>query len=92
MLNCHRDPLVNPLVPVGKSYPLLLDEQDKLEVENTLQSMVDKLGIRFGSVNVELVVDKMGKVWPIDVGPRAGGKIIMIFAKRKEWTCLRSKK
>ena len=31
--------------------------------------MVDKLGIRFGSVNVELVVDKMGKVWPIDVYP-----------------------
>ena len=76
LLNCHRDPLVNPLVPVGKSYPLLLDEQDKLEVENTLQSMVDKLGIRFGSVNVELVVDKMGKVWPIDVGPRAGGNMI----------------
>ena len=38
--------------------------------------MVDKLGIRFGSVNVELVVDKMGKVWPIDVGPRAGGNMI----------------
>ena len=76
LLNCHRDSTVNPLVPVGKSYPLLLDEQDKLEVENTLQSMVDKLGIRFGSVNVELVVDKMGKVWPIDVGPRAGGNMI----------------
>ena len=76
LLNCHRDSSVNPLVPVGKSYPLLLDEQDKLEVENTLQSMVDKLGIRFGSVNVELVVDKMGKVWPIDVGPRAGGNMI----------------
>lgn len=56
LLNCHRDSSVNPLVPVGKSYPLLLDEQDKLEVENTLQSMVDKLGIRFGSVNVELVM------------------------------------
>ena len=41
LLNCHRDSSVNPLVPVGKSYPLLLDEQDKLEVENTLQSMVD---------------------------------------------------
>ena len=38
--------------------------------------MVDKLGIRFGSVNVELVVDKIGKVWPIDVGPRAGGNMI----------------
>lgn len=76
LLNCHRDSQVNPLVPVGKSYPLLLDEIDKLEVEKTLQNMIDKLKIRFGSVNVEVVVDKAGKVWPIDVGPRAGGNMI----------------
>lgn len=36
----------------------------------------NKLGIRFGSVNVELVVDKNNKVWPIDIGPRAGGNMI----------------
>ena len=38
--------------------------------------MINRLGICFGSVNVELVVDKFGKVWPIDVGPRAGGNMI----------------
>lgn len=76
LLNCHRDTHVNPLVPVGKSYPLLLEEKDKLEVEKTLQNMINRLGICFGSVNVELVVDKFGKVWPIDVGPRAGGNMI----------------
>lgn len=76
LLNCHRDNEVNPLVPVGKSYPLLLEEKDERTVQSTLQLMVDKLGIRFGSVNVELVVDKNNKVWPIDVGPRAGGNMI----------------
>ena len=76
LLNCHRDSSVNPLVPVGKSYPLLLEEANKKAVQDTLQSMVDKLGIRFGSVNVELVVDKNNKVWPIDIGPRAGGNMI----------------
>ncbi len=76
LLNCHRDNNVNPLVPVGKSYPLLLDDVDEKVVQDTLQSMVDKLGIRFGSVNVELVVDKNNKVWPIDIGPRAGGNMI----------------
>lgn len=76
LLNCHRDSHVNSLVPVGKSFPLLLDQQDKIQVENTLQNMINKLGIRFGSVNVELVVDNDGKVWPIDVGPRAGGNMI----------------
>lgn len=76
LLNCHRDTRVNPLVPVGKSYPLILKEADVQLVQQTLQSMMDKLGIRFGSVNVELVVDKNNRVWPIDVGPRAGGNMI----------------
>lgn len=38
--------------------------------------MVEKLGIRNGSMNVELVVDKSNRVWPIDVGPRSGGNMI----------------
>lgn len=76
LLNCHRDNTVNPLVPVGKSYPLLLDKEDEHSVHTTLQNMVDKLGLKFGSVNVELVVDKNNRVWPIDVGPRAGGNMI----------------
>lgn len=76
LLNCHRDSNVNPLVPVGKSYPLELDDCDAENVRNTLASMVKKLGIRFGAMNVELVVDKSGRVWPIDVGPRNGGNMI----------------
>ncbi len=76
LLNCHRDNHVNPLVPVGKSYPLLLDEVDRRNVENTLQVIVDKLEIRFGAMNVELVVSDDGKVWPIDIGPRNGGNMI----------------
>jgi len=55
LLNCHRDTRVNPLVPVGKSYPLILEEGDLQLVQQTLQSMMDKLGIRFGSVNVETI-------------------------------------
>lgn len=76
LLNCHRDDHVNPLVPVGKSYPLLLEKPDELAVRDTLRRLVDKLGIQFGSVNVELVVDKRNRVWPIDVSPRAGGNMI----------------
>lgn len=76
LLNCHRDNRVNPLVPVGKSHPLMLEEKDVQSVKDTLQKMVDDLGLKFGSVNVELVVDKNNKVWPIDVGPRAGGNMI----------------
>ncbi len=76
LLNCHRDSHVNPLVPVGKSYPLLLDEKDAAHVRETLQALVDRLGIRNGAMNVELVVSADGRVWPIDIGPRNGGNMI----------------
>ncbi len=76
LLNCHRDSNVNPLVPVGKSYPLELDAVDIDNVKATLQAMVDKLHMKSCGMNVELVVDKNGKVWPIDVGPRNGGNMI----------------
>ena len=76
LLNCHRDGEVNPLVPVGKSYPLALEPDDEAAVRETLQRMVDKLGIRCGAMNVELIVDHAGRVWPIDVGPRNGGNMI----------------
>lgn len=76
LLNCHRDNSVNPLVPVGKSYPLLIQEKDEIKVHKTIQKMVDKLGLKWGSINVELVIDKNNEVWPIDVGPRAGGNMI----------------
>lgn len=76
LMNCHRDPRVNDLVPVGKSYPLALGAGAEQAVRDTLQRMVDALGIRCGAMNVELVVDAGGNVWPIDIGPRNGGNMI----------------
>jgi len=76
LLNCHRDNQVNHLVPVGKSYPLVLNEEDEAALHKTLQRMVDKLRIRNGAMNVELIIDRNGLVWPIDVGPRNGGNMI----------------
>ena len=76
LMNCHRDNNVNPLVPVGKSYPLELENTDVESVKATLQCLVDRLHITSCAMNVELVVDRDGKVWPIDVGPRNGGNMI----------------
>ena len=76
LMNCHRDDRVNALVPVGKSYPPELKDSDLDAVKRTIQLMIDKLHIKSGAMNVELVVDKDGKVWPIDIGPRNGGNMI----------------
>lgn len=76
LMNCHRDSRVNPLVPVGKSYPPMLADGDFAAVKHTLQTMVNKLGLRCGAMNVELIVDRNDRVFPIDVGPRNGGNMI----------------
>ena len=76
LMNCHRDLNVNPLVPVGKSYPPLLVIEDLQTVKNTLQKIVTDLGFQNGCMNIELVVDKHNRVFLIDIGPRAGGNMI----------------
>ena len=76
LMNCHRDSSVNPLVPVGKSYPPLIDDTDLQEAKRTLQRLIDELKIKFGPMNVELIVDQQGKVFLIDIGPRSGGNMI----------------
>ena len=95
LMNCHRDSAVNPLVPVGKSFPLILDKQDFENVKDTLQSIVNKLGIQHGAMNVELLVDDKNRVFPIDVGPRSGGNMIpdllgMIFHCDVVEMCIRA--
>ncbi|MCQ2454795.1 MAG: ATP-grasp domain-containing protein [Clostridia bacterium] len=76
LLNCHRDSNANPLVPVGKSYPLALNDSQTKLVKETLQELVNKLEIRFGAMNVELIISQNGKCYLIDAGPRAGGNMI----------------
>ncbi|QTE67400.1 ATP-grasp domain-containing protein [Clostridiales bacterium] len=76
LMNCHRDASVNPLVPVGKSYPPIISESDMENVKCTLQKLVSLLKIKFGPMNVELVIDKDDRAFLIDVGPRSGGNMI----------------
>ena len=53
-----------------------MENEDVLEIKKTLQKLVDRLELKFGAVNIELVVDKNNEVWLIDVGPRNGGNMI----------------
>ena len=76
LMNCHRDGAVNPLVPVGKSYPLLIDEADERLAKRTLQELVVRSGFSTGAMNVELIIDRDRRCWLIDIGPRSGGNMI----------------
>ena len=76
LMDCHRDSKVNPLVPVGKSYPCKLEKSTMKKVNDTIESILEKLSVKNGAVNVELIVDKNNEIWPIDFGPRNGGNMI----------------
>lgn len=76
LLNCHRDPKVNTLVPVGKSYPLLIGESRLIKVKKEIEKIVNLLGIKFGGFNLEIMIDKNDKVFLIEMGPRNGGNMI----------------
>jgi len=79
LLNCHRDPNVNPLVPVGKSYPVLVNE-DRVELcKKVIQQIVDILKIRFGGFNIEVMFDNKDNMFLIEMGPRNGGNMIPDF-------------
>ena len=76
LLNCHRDPKVNTLVPVGKSYPLLISESRINKLKDEIQKVVDILDIKFGGFNLEVMIDEKERVFLIEMGPRNGGNMI----------------
>lgn len=76
LLNCHRNPSVNVFVPIGKSYPLLIEEYRIEKVKKEIQRVVDLLDIKFGGFNLEIMIDKQDRVYIIEMGPRNGGNMI----------------
>jgi len=76
LLNCHRNLNVNPLVPVGKSYPVEISNDRVERIKKEIQRVVDLLDIKFGGFNLELMFDEKGELYIIEMGPRNGGNMI----------------
>lgn len=81
LLNCHRDENVNNLVPVGKSYPVLIKEENIKQLKKEVQRIVEVLGLNFGGFNLEIMFDKNDNLYFIEMGPRNGGNMIPDFLK-----------
>ena len=76
LLDCHRDTNVNPLVPVGKSWPASITTQQMSIIKQTEQRLMDLLKIKFGAFNVEMIFGKDNRLYLIENGPRNGGNMI----------------
>lgn len=77
-MDCLRDTLRSPLIPIGKKKPSGLNKKQEEVVHRELQRVVSALGIRFGEMNIEILLDKDDNVHFLELGPRAGGNMIPI--------------
>lgn len=75
-MSCLRDEKGRSLIPIGKCKPAGLSLKQQSNVHNELQRLVDILQIRFGEMNIEILLDNNDQVHFLELGPRAGGNMI----------------
>lgn len=78
LMACLRSRASGGLIPVGEKNPSGLSLKQTEAVRNELQRMVTLAGIRFGELNVEILLGKNDDVHFLELGPRAGGNMIPI--------------
>jgi biotin carboxylase len=76
LMNCLRDDSINVFVPVGKSFPVFINNDQFAVIKNTINSILKLLNIRFGAFNVELMFGENNRLFLIEMNPRNGGNRI----------------
>lgn len=78
IMSCLRDDGLGGLVPVGEFLPSGLSDGDFGSVKAVLRRLVRALGIRFGELNVEVIVGRDDSPYVLELGARAGGNMIPV--------------
>lgn len=78
LMSCLRDEGLGGLVPVGKMMPSGLSINENVAVKDVLQRLVTALGVRFGELNVEVIVGEDNVPYVLELGSRAGGNMIPV--------------
>jgi biotin carboxylase len=74
--NEHFDKLVNPLVPIGESFPSIMSDYTQEQAHSETQRLLDLLGIKYGALNFDYHYNKNGDFSFLELGPRNGGNLI----------------
>ena len=77
LMRCLRDES-SPLVPVGKMLPAGLTRVQVEKIREAIQILVTSLDVRFGEMNVEIILGKDNTPYLLELGARAGGNMIPI--------------
>lgn len=67
---------IKEYVPIGEYWPLEHSKTVEERLIEELQKLITALEYKMGECNVEAIVDKEGKVYIIELGPRSGGSLI----------------
>ena len=76
VMDQHNNVECNPYPPIGSSYPSIQAQAIQQKAKEIVQSIFDKLGMRFGGFNSEYIVDDKGEIYLLEIGPRHGGNFI----------------
>ena len=66
----------NPFVPIASSWPYNKPAEIHQKIHNEIQRLLTALDMNTGAYNFEIRIDKEGKVFLMEVGPRNGGNLI----------------
>lgn len=78
LMRCLRDEALGGLVPVGEVMPTGLSSVQEASVKAVLQRLVSYAGIRYGELNVEVIIGDDGSPYVLELGARAGGNMIPV--------------
>lgn len=78
LMSCLRDEGLGGLVPVGERNPSGLSAAQLTRVKDTIQTLITSLDIRFGELNVEIIVGNDDVPYFLELGARAGGNMIPV--------------
>jgi len=74
--NQHNDLACNPYVPSGISFPYIQDSALQKKAFGIVESILRKLDMRVGGLNIEYLTDQTGEIYILEIGPRSGGNLI----------------
>lgn len=74
--NQHNDLECNPYVPMGISFPYIQEKSLQQKAHDIVESILTKLNMRVGGLNIEYLTDKDRDIYMLEIGPRSGGNLI----------------
>jgi len=74
--NEHFDESCSPYVPIGESFPSIMNDYTLTQAHSETQRLLDLLNIQSGALNFDFHYDAEGNFSFLELGPRNGGNLI----------------